>query len=114
MLGAGTFLSALLRIVTTVAILAAVYFFIVKPVLHTTEEVTKRINPNAAIHSADRAIRRANVQSRRAQRRALRQARVTIRKVTTHTSGSAKAPLAIVHCIERANGDVDKIEACSK
>jgi hypothetical protein len=114
MLGADTFISALLRVVTSVAVLAAVYFFIIKPILHTTEEVTKRISPGAAIQSADEAIRRANVQSQRAQRRAFRQARITIRKETTHTSGSAKAPLAIVHCIQKANGNVNKIEACSK
>jgi predicted PurR-regulated permease PerM len=115
MLGAGTFISALLRVVTTVAILAAVYFFIVKPILHTTETVTRRINvsQSAALKSANRAIRQANVESQRAQNRALRQARITIRKVTTHTSSNAKAPLAIVHCIQRANGDVAKIEACN-
>jgi hypothetical protein len=38
MLGAGTIINPLLKIVTTVAILAAVYLFIVKPVLDTTEE----------------------------------------------------------------------------
>jgi hypothetical protein len=114
MLGADTFISALLRVVTSVAVLAAVYFFIIKPILHTTEEVTKRVSPGAAIQSADEAIRRANAQSRRAERRALRQARITIHKVTTHSSGTAKAPLAIVHCIQRANGNVNKIEACSE
>src|SRR6187200_1513408 len=109
MLGAETFISALLRVLTTVAVLAAVYFFIIKPILQTTEEVTKRVNSGVAIQSADDAIRRANVRSQRAERRALRQARITIRKVTTHTSGSAKTPLAIVRRIQRANGNVNKI-----
>jgi hypothetical protein len=36
MLGAGTIINPILKIVTTVAILAAVYFFIVKPTLDTT------------------------------------------------------------------------------
>jgi hypothetical protein len=36
MLGAGTIINPILKIVTTVAILAAAYFFIVKPVLDTT------------------------------------------------------------------------------
>jgi phage-related protein len=38
MLGAGTIINPIIKIVTTVAILAAVYFFIVKPTLDTTNE----------------------------------------------------------------------------
>ncbi len=44
MLGAGTIINPILKIVTTVAILAAVGIFIVKPVLETTEEVSKGVN----------------------------------------------------------------------
>jgi hypothetical protein len=36
MLGAGTVINPIIKIVTTVAILAAVYFFILKPALDTT------------------------------------------------------------------------------
>ena len=36
MLGAGTIINPILKIVTTVAVLAAIYFFIVKPILDTT------------------------------------------------------------------------------
>jgi hypothetical protein len=36
MLGAGTVINPIIKIVTTVAILAAVYFFIIKPTLDTT------------------------------------------------------------------------------
>ena len=36
MLGAGTVINPIIKIVTTVAILAAAYFFIVKPTLDTT------------------------------------------------------------------------------
>ena len=38
MLGAGTIINPIIKVVTTVAILAAVYFFIVKPTLDTTED----------------------------------------------------------------------------
>ena len=36
MLGAGTIINPILKVVTTVAILAAAYIFIVKPILDTT------------------------------------------------------------------------------
>ena len=42
MIGAGTVINPILKIVTTVAILAAVYFFIVKPTLDTTENISNR------------------------------------------------------------------------
>ena len=38
MIGAGTVINPIVKIVTTVAILAAVYFFILKPVFDTTNE----------------------------------------------------------------------------
>jgi hypothetical protein len=42
MLGAGTVIGPILKIVTTVAILGAAYLFIVKPVLDTTDSVIDR------------------------------------------------------------------------
>jgi hypothetical protein len=38
LLGAGTVINPIIKIVTTVAILAAVYFFILKPVFDTTNQ----------------------------------------------------------------------------
>ncbi len=40
MIGAGTIINPILKIVTTVAILGAAYIFIVKPVLDTTESIS--------------------------------------------------------------------------
>ncbi len=42
MLGAGTVINPIIKIVTTVAILAAAYVFIVKPVLDTTDNVVNQ------------------------------------------------------------------------
>jgi hypothetical protein len=42
MLGAGTVINPIIKIVTVVAILAASYLFIVKPVLDTTESTIDR------------------------------------------------------------------------
>lgn len=43
MIGASTFLNPIFKVVTTVAILAAVYFFILRPVLDTTESVSRSV-----------------------------------------------------------------------
>ena len=44
MLGAGTVINPIIKVVTTVAILAAAYLFIVKPALDTTEKISGQIN----------------------------------------------------------------------
>ena len=44
MLGAGTVINPIIKIITTVAILGAVYLFIVKPALDTTEKISGQIN----------------------------------------------------------------------
>jgi hypothetical protein len=44
MLGAGTLINPIIKIVTTVAILGAVYLFIVKPTLDTTNEAFDTVN----------------------------------------------------------------------
>ena len=54
MLGAGTVINPIIKIVTTVIILAAVGIFIVRPVLDTTDK---------AIESANESIRNASEQS---------------------------------------------------
>jgi len=47
-----------MRLVVTVAILAAVYFFIVKPVLHTTSSISHDVNHavNHGLHSAQKSF----------------------------------------------------------
>jgi len=44
MIGAGTIINPILKVVTTVAILGAAYIFIVKPVLDTTENITDDVS----------------------------------------------------------------------
>ena len=123
MLGADTFVSALLRIVSTVAVLAAVYFFIVKPILHTTENVTKSVNHsvNSSFNNGNREAHRAIRQAERAVRRAGLQAHHSIKvqihkavKGTPNIGALPKDAQRILRCIDRAHGDVNKIQACNQ
>jgi guanyl-specific ribonuclease Sa len=112
MLGAGTFVSAIIRLVSTVAILAAVYFFIVKPVLDTTESVTHSINHavNPALHSARKALRQSGVNPSKVKRQV--KGSVDQTKHSIDTSGLPKDAQRVLNCINRAAGDVDKIQNC--
>lgn len=44
MIGAGTIINPILKVLTTVAILAAAYYFIVRPALDTTEKVSQQVS----------------------------------------------------------------------
>ena len=59
MIGAGTIINPILKVVTTVAILGAAYIFIVKPVLDTTEEISGDVSEQ---------VRQANDQCRQGER----------------------------------------------
>ena len=104
MVGAGTFLNPLLKVVATVAILAAVYFFIVKPILDTTNDTIDRaFDESANIQksvqdSIDQANKQANQQGG---------------NVTFEANGlTAKEAEKIQNCVADAAGDVNALQAC--
>ncbi len=93
-------------------ILAAAYFFIVKPVLHTTEHVSDSVNSSISKsfeqsfgpHSAtSKALRKADKQVQIQITHAVHQAH--------HVSGGN--PLKLLHCVEAAHGDVNRMQRCT-
>jgi hypothetical protein len=68
-IGAGTVINPIIKVVTTVAILAAVGFFIVKPVLDTTEEAIEQGSKFASEtqDSVNESISNAQIESMRTQ-----------------------------------------------
>jgi F0F1-type ATP synthase membrane subunit b/b' len=102
-IGAGTFINPLLKIVTTVAILGAVYLFIVKPVLDTTEEVSKGIN---------NSVTQSFTQPQREAEHGLEAAGVSGSKAQRIADRANKRADKLVSCIQDAHGDVSAIQAC--
>ncbi len=104
MLGAETFVSAFLRLLTTVAILAAVYFFIVKPVLKTTNDV---------VHDTSRQSRQAQLASDRAELDGARQrARSYAQSALAGSQPWFQAAREIRHCIDGAGTSLPKMKHC--
>jgi hypothetical protein len=106
MIGAGTIINPIIKIVTTVAILGAAYLFIVRPVLDTTEEVAgrtqdqiERAQANAAASSEqaalDHALSRADSYAGSLQ--------------NTWPAGTRE----VRSCIRDARGDADAMERCA-
>ena len=106
MIGAGTFINPLLKIITVVAVLGATYIFIIEPVLDTTEEISSGINDSVSesLQSTNQQIDNALEQSGAAQ---------TV-EIPQSSQDSIKEANRLLDCIQRANGNVDKIQRCNR
>ena len=104
MIGAGTIISPIIKIVTTVAILAAIYFFFVKPALDTTETITGNIN-NSINESFDSFS--PDVQN------SVREAQKLQRQASKASSAQIADAQKLLECITDASGNVEKISACN-
>ena len=107
MIGAGTFISPLIKVVTTVAILAAVYFFIVKPTLDTTNDVIDR-----SFDAFSPAIEQAQDVGPQIER-SIKQAQKLQETSAQTSSQQIQQASKLLDCINAASGNVDKIQTCN-
>ena len=102
----GNLTAGIIRLLVTVGILAAVYFFVVKPTLDTTEKVSQEVNNNVAQSLKEahigKTIEQVNRQVQREIKRSLRQA-------PSHSAADK-----LIRCIQRAHQDVNKIQRCNE
>lgn len=105
----GNLSAGIIRLLVTVGILAAAYFFIVKPTLETTKEISHEVNVNVQkgfqqsdLGDITKTIDDVNRQVQREIKRSLRQSR---------QQGNADKLIA---CIQRAHQNVNKIQRCSE
>src|SRR5215216_6375249 len=103
MVGAGTFLNPLLKVVTTVVILAAIYFFMVRPILDTTEDISGGIT-----HSVNKGLNQAAKAQKQAQQAGAQSFEI-------QASGlSLKQANRIQQCVQNAGQDVNALQACGE
>jgi len=105
----GNLSAGIIRLLVTVGILAAVYFFVVKPTLETTKEISHEVNGNiqkgfqqSDLGDINETIDDVSRQVQREIKQSLRQSR---------QQGNANQLIA---CIQRANQNVNKIQRCSE
>jgi hypothetical protein len=108
----GNLSSGIIRLAVTVGILAAVYFFIVHPVLDTTEKTVHETNQafehsfeNSGLDKINKTIENVNKQVQTQIHRSFHVAKV---------HGGPKQPEKLLHCVQHANGDVMKMERCTR
>ncbi|MDX6634960.1 MAG: hypothetical protein QOF06_1163 [Solirubrobacterales bacterium] len=105
----GNLSAGIIRLLVTVGILAAVYFFVVRPALDTTEKISHEVNVNVEkgfqqsnLGEIDKTIDDVNRQVQREIKRSLRASR---------QQGNADK---LIRCIQRAHQNVNKIQRCSE
>lgn len=105
----GNLSAGIIRLLVTVGILAAVYFFIVRPTLDTTEKISNEVNVNvqkgfeqANPSDISETLDDVNRQVQREIKKSLR---------ASQRQGDADR---LIRCIQRANQNVNKIQRCSE
>jgi uncharacterized protein YoxC len=115
----GNLTSGIIRLGVAVGILAAVYFFVLRPVLDTT---------NHAVDSANKAFEKSfekpfegspgdtkaiEAKVNKTIEDVNRQVQVEVQR-SFHTAKVHGSPEKLLHCIQRANGKVHRIERCTR
>ena len=105
----GNLSAGIIRLLVTVGILAAVYFFLVRPALDTTENISRETNQsiqksfqNSGVNDISGQIEDVNRQVQREIKKSLR---------ASKQQGNANK---LIDCIQRANHNVNKIQRCSE
>jgi hypothetical protein len=99
----GNLTSGIIRLAVAAGVLLLCYLFIVKPVLKTTSEVTDKAFKSSGLDEISKTIKDVNVQVRRQIHHSF--------EVTKQSGGH---PHRLIGCIKHANGDVKRIERCTR
>lgn len=114
----GNLSSGVIRLAVTVGILAAVYFFIVKPILHTTENSIESTN-----HTIEKSFEQSGIDTKSIEANVNKTIEEVNNQVQTQvehsfhvakTQGGMAKTEKLLHCIQRAHQNVHRIERCSK
>jgi hypothetical protein len=95
----GNLTSGIIRLAVTAGVLFLCYLFIVKPVLNKTDEAFH----STGFDSIGKSIEGVSKEIRREVHRSFE---------TTKKHGGN--PQKLVHCVQRASGDVKRIERCTR
>lgn len=111
----GNLTSGVIRLAVTVGILAAVYFFIVKPILHTAENTVDSTNRSfeKSFNQAPVDVKGIEAEVNKTIEDVNREVQVEVKR-SFHAAKVHGHPEKLLHCIQRANENVRRIERCSR
>jgi len=102
----GNLTAGIIRLLVTVGILAAVYFFVVRPALDTTEKISHEVNVNV-----QQSLKEAHIGKtiENVNRQVQREIKRSLRHAPSHSAADK-----LLRCIQRAQQDVHRIERCNE
>jgi Tfp pilus assembly protein PilO len=104
-----TLTAGIIRLLVAVGILAAAYFFVVRPALDTTAKISHEVNVNVQKGFEQTNLGEINKTIDDVNRRVQREVRRSLRQSPNHSAANK-----LVRCIQRAHQDVDRIQRCSE
>jgi hypothetical protein len=107
----GNLTSGIIRLGVAVGIIAALYFFLLRPVLDTTNHAVDQAN-----HSFEQSFQGSGVdidQINKTIEDVNRQVQVEVQR-SFHVAKVNGNPDKLLHCVQRANGNVHRIERCAR
>jgi predicted PurR-regulated permease PerM len=104
----GNLTAGIIRLLVTVGILVAVYFFVIRPALDTTEKISHEVNGNISKSLKEADIQDIGKTIDDVNRRVQREIKKSIRS-STHPAQADR----LIRCIQRAHHDVERIQRCS-
>jgi Tfp pilus assembly protein PilO len=105
----GTLTAGIIRLLVTVGILAAVYFFVVRPALDTTEKISHEVNVNVQRGFEQTDLGEINKTIDKVNRRVQREIKKSLRQTPNHSAADK-----LIRCIQRAHQDVHRIQRCNE
>jgi len=105
----GNLTAGIIRLLVTVGILAAVYFFLVKPVLQTTSDISHEVNANVQKGFEQTDFGEINKTIDDVNRQVQREVRQSLRN--SQRQGDADK---LIRCIKHAHQNVNRIQRCSE
>ena len=114
----GNLTSGIIRLAVSVGVLAAVYFFLVKPILHTADNAVEKANTSfeksfqgepfntkALEEKVNKSVEELNGQV---------QTQVEHSFHVTKIEGTPKKQQKLLHCVQAANENIHRIERCTR
>jgi uncharacterized membrane protein YhiD involved in acid resistance len=114
----GNLTSGMIRLAVAVGIIVAVGIFIVKPVLDTTNHAVDSTNRSIekSFESTNFDVKAIEKQIHKSIEDVNGQVQVQVEHSvhTAKTQGGEKRTEKLLHCVQRANGNVHRMERCAK
>lgn len=110
----GNFTATIFRLIVVVGTMAAVYFFAIKPVLNTTEEISNNTNRSIQQSFQQSGVQDIGKQINKALNQSQQQGQGKVNVPGTTTNITIARAQKLLACIQRVQPNVQKMASCQQ